>query len=166
MAIIGSTIGAAFAVSFVAAPSLEQAIGDARHLRRHRRAGAGGDGLGARWVVPERADVGRTTPARSPSLAVLRQPELVRLNVGIFSLHAVLMAMFVVVPFALVATRDLPAASTGRCTWAPMVAGVVLMVPARGEPQGPRGARRCSSAAIAVVGTGWPRSPSASAIWR
>lgn len=99
MAIIGSTIGVVFAVSFIAAPFLQQLIGVPGIF-----AMTGVLALAAiavvRFIVPE-APVKKHD--RTVSLrAVFHDRELVRLNVGIFSLHAVLMAMFVVVPIGLV----------------------------------------------------------------
>ena len=100
MAMIGSMIGLAFALSLVAAPVLYQSIG------------MGGLfiliallSLAAMWLVavavPEPPR--RAPPARGEAgLAVLLQPELLRLNLGIFVLHLVQMAMFVVLPTMLV----------------------------------------------------------------
>jgi predicted MFS family arabinose efflux permease len=79
-----------------------------------------------RFVVPD------APPApRAPiSFAVLlRDPELVRLNVGIFALHAVLMALFVVVPVAL-ARAGLPAGEHWWVYLTAVLAGFVLMMPA------------------------------------
>jgi predicted MFS family arabinose efflux permease len=59
---------------------------------------------------------------------VLRDPELRRLNVGIFVLHAVLMAMFVVFPGALV-RAGLPGAEHWEVYLGAVAAGVVLMLP-------------------------------------
>jgi predicted MFS family arabinose efflux permease len=39
--------------------------------------------------------------------AVLKNPQLLRLNYGIFALHAAQMAMFVTIPFALIKTAGL-----------------------------------------------------------
>ncbi|MEP7069179.1 MAG: MFS transporter [Usitatibacter sp.] len=127
MAIIGSTIGAVFAVSFVAAAFLERAIGL--------------PGIFAltgvlvivamavvRWVVPDAPATKRTVPAALIWKA-LADPELVRLNVGIFALHAVLMAMFVVVPVALV-QAGLPAARHWLVYLGAVGAGFVFMLPA------------------------------------
>jgi MFS family permease len=125
MAIIGSTIGVVFAVSFVAAPFLQQAIGV-----RGIFAMTGVLALAAmaivRFVVPE-ADMKQH--ARKVSLrAVFRDAELVRLNIGIFTLHAVLMATFVVVPIALV-RAGLPATSHWWTYLGAVGAGFLLMLP-------------------------------------
>src|SRR5207248_269322 len=67
---------------------------------------------------------------RTTSLAtVLRDPELARLNVGIFVLHAVLMAIFVVVPVALV-RAGLPATHHAWAFLGAVGAGFLLALPA------------------------------------
>jgi MFS family permease len=129
MAIIGSTIGAAFMVSFVAAPSLEHAIG-----LHGIFAVTGALAIAAmavtRWVVPD-APVTERSPSAPAFSEVLRLPELIRLNVGIFVLHSVLMAMFVVAPVALV-RAGLPAQHHWWIYLGAMVGGLVLMMPAIG----------------------------------
>jgi MFS family permease len=127
MAIIGSTIGAAFALSFILAPSLEHAFGV--------------PGIFAmtgvlvilamavvRWVVPD-PPPRVSAPGAAAFMRVLKDRELQRLNVGIFALHAVLMAMFVVVPLAL--ARDGLLASQHWMVYLGTVGvGFVLMLPA------------------------------------
>jgi MFS family permease len=148
MAIIGSTIGAVFALSFVAAPSLEKAIGVPGIF-----AMTGVLALAAlavvRWVVPD-APPKAHSPGRVAFLAVLRAPELVRLNVGIFALHAVLMAMFVVVPLAL-ARDGLPASEHWLVYLGAVGAGVVLMLPAVVGPFAVR-ERAIFLVAVALIG--------------
>jgi MFS family permease len=100
MAIIGSMIGASFAASLVLGPWLWRVIGvDGIFYLTGLLA------LAAMVVVVRLPD----PPAPEPSAAVavrltglLRDPELNRLNIGIFVLHAVLMSLFVTVPFDLV----------------------------------------------------------------
>jgi predicted MFS family arabinose efflux permease len=127
MAIIGSTIGVVFALSFIAAPYLERAIGVPGIF-----AMTGVLALGAmavvRWIVPD-APHGRDVPDSRAFWRALRDPELARLNVGIFVLHAVLMAMFVVVPIALV-RAGLPAPQHWWVYLAAVGAGLVLVLPA------------------------------------
>jgi MFS family permease len=99
MAIIGSTIGVVFAVSFIIAPFLQARIGVPGIFALTGVLAFAAMAVVA-WAVPDAEDQG---PARVVKwAAVLGDPELARLNVGIFVLHAVLMALFVVVPFALV----------------------------------------------------------------
>ena len=127
MAIIGSSIGAAFAGSFIAAPFLGHAIGVPGIF-----ALTGVLALTAmavvRFAVPDAPPLLRGASAASLA-EVLRDPELLRLNVGIFVLHAVLMATFVVVPVALV-RAGLPAADHWWVYLGTVIAGVLLMLPA------------------------------------
>jgi predicted MFS family arabinose efflux permease len=100
MAMIGSTIGLMFALSLVGAPLLYQAIGMGGLF-----ALTGLLALVAMWVV--RTQVPDPQPGAEPQAAgdgraSLLDPELLRLNAGIFILHIVLYAMFVVVPPLLV----------------------------------------------------------------
>ena len=128
MAMIGSMIGFVFALSLVGAPLLYRAIGM--------------DGLFAltgvlclaaiavvKFQVPEPPAQPRAAgPAGSMRAAVL-DAELLRLNAGIFILHVVLYAMFVVVPPRLVrAGLELP---EHWKLYLPVVLGsFVLMIPA------------------------------------
>jgi predicted MFS family arabinose efflux permease len=127
MAIIGSTIGVTFAASFVAAPFLQAAIGVPGIFAMTGVFAVAAMAVVA-WAVPAAPDAAR--PSRPVRFAaVLRDPELARLNVGIFVLHAVLMAIFVVVPHALVDAGLAP-----RQHWwvylGTVGAGFVLMLPA------------------------------------
>jgi MFS family permease len=100
MAMIGSTIGLMFALSLVGAPLLYRSIGLGGLF-----ALTGLLSLAAIWVVaalvPEPPAI-RAAAARVAVRASLLDPELLRLNAGIFILHIVLYAMFVVVPPLLV----------------------------------------------------------------
>ncbi|HEY5898545.1 MAG TPA: MFS transporter [Burkholderiales bacterium] len=127
MAMIGATIGLMFAVSLVGAPVLYHYVGMGGVF-----ALTGVLSLLAiavvKYFVPE-------PPPRTPraavapvSAAVIFAPEQLRLNLGIFVLHIVLYAMFVVVPPMLVAEG---LALTGHWKlYLPVVLGsFVLMVP-------------------------------------
>lgn len=100
MAMIGSTIGLMFALSLVGAPLLYQSIGMGGLF-----ALTGVLALAAMWVVRTQVPDPRG-PAKprgaGDTRAALLDPELLRLNAGIFILHIVLYAMFVVVPPLLV----------------------------------------------------------------
>jgi MFS family permease len=101
MAMIGSTIGLMFALSLVGAPVLYRWIG-----MEGLFALTGVLSLAAMWVVRTQVPDPPARPAsppKTPGAAVrLLDLELLRLNAGIFILHVVLYAMFVVVPIALV----------------------------------------------------------------
>jgi len=100
MAMIGATIGFAFALSLVVAPVLYRSIGMGGLFGL-----TGALSLAAIWVVmvlvPEAPPHARAAP-RAGGLAAAFHPELLRLNAGIFVLHMVQMAMFVVLPGLLV----------------------------------------------------------------
>ena len=131
MAMIGSTIGIAFAVSLVAGPALNRVIGVPGIF-----ALTGILALAAIWVVkvwvPDPLDShfhadAQANPARLKD--VLRNRQLLRLDFGIFALHAAQMAMFVVVPVAL--KNSGLAADHHWAVYLPVLLGsFVLMVPA------------------------------------
>ncbi len=124
MAIIGSTIGLAFAVSFVAAPSLQHAIGLSGIFAVTGLLAIAAMAV-VRWLVPDAPIAGAA--ARVTGLKrVFMIPELLRLNFGIFSLHAVLMAMFIVAPVAMV-RAGLPAQHHWWIYLGAMLCGFILM---------------------------------------
>ena len=102
MALIGSTIGLAFALSLVASPWLNRHIGVPGIF-----AMTGVLALLAMLVVWRIVPDVLEAPRGSPTSAVrdfwnvLVDPQLARLNYGVFALHAVLMALFIAIPFAL-----------------------------------------------------------------
>jgi MFS family permease len=102
MALIGSTIGATFALSLVVGPVLNRLIGVPGIF-----AMIGVLALAAMTVVygviPEpRSGSERADTIKSAQFTlVLQDAQLLRLNFGIFVLHACLMAIFVVIPFNL-----------------------------------------------------------------
>ena len=131
MAMVGSSIGLMFALSLVGAPLL------------YRHIGMGGIfvltgilALAAIWVVvsvvPEEslAEIEaeeHVEPARLGD--VLRNAHLLRLNFGIFSLHTVQMAIFVVVPLALIGAGGLPVGEHWKIYLPVVLGSFVLMVP-------------------------------------
>ncbi|MFL6571041.1 MAG: MFS transporter [Burkholderiales bacterium] len=128
MAMIGSTIGLMFALSLVGAPVLYRWIG-----MEGLFALTGVLSLVAMWIVrtqvpepPARA----SAPVKAPGAAARRlEPDLLRLNAGIFILHILLYAMFVVVPSLLV--QDGLALPQHWKLYLPVVlASFVAMVPA------------------------------------
>ncbi|APV49800.1 hypothetical protein BWI17_08980 [Betaproteobacteria bacterium GR16-43] len=150
MAMIGSTIGAAFALSFVLAPFLEHAIGVPGLFAMTGVMCLLAMGVVA-FVVPDVEGSPREREAMDLK-SVLRDDNLVRINIGIFILRMVLMAVFVVVPGALVAA-GLPAKDHW---WVYLVAvggGFVLMLPVVMGHAGTR-ERPIVMGAIAAIGAG------------
>jgi predicted MFS family arabinose efflux permease len=130
MAMIGSTIGLAFALSLVIAPVLDNWVGLSGVFYV-----TGVLSLVAIWVLfalvpPAPPPVHAEPPVRARDLpALLAQPELLRLNVGIFALHVSQMAMFVVVPPMLV-EAGLPLAAHWKFYLPVVLASFVIMAPA------------------------------------
>jgi MFS family permease len=156
MAMVGASIGLTFALSLVAAPLLYERIGMSGlfHL-------TGVLALVGILIVlfavpatqpPGSARAGGAAGAvRTRFREVALDPELLRLNVGIFSLHLVQMAMFVVLPAWLVERAQLPLPEHWKVYLPVVVASFVLMVPpiAWGERGGQL--RRVTLGSIALV---------------
>jgi len=150
MAMIGSTIGIAFALSLVASPWLDRMIGVPGIFTL-----TGVLALAAMlvmWrVIP---DAPQVPPAPGRALKdfwhVLTDPQLARLNWGIFALHAVLMALFIVIPFSL---RDagLPVGGHWQVYLPVMLGSFVLMMPAVLQAGNPVMLRRWFIVSIAVL---------------
>lgn len=127
MAIIGMTIGATFGLSMVVGPLLARSIGVPGIFALTGVLAFGAVAV-IRYVVPDPASVEATAQGRQAPkfLDILRHRDLLRLNVGIFTLHAVLMALFVVVPFFL---RDAGLAPAGHWqVYLPVMVGSVLLM--------------------------------------
>jgi MFS family permease len=130
MAMIGSTIGLAFALSLVASPWLNRHIGVPGIFAM--TAALALLAMFVVWrIVPDVLEQ-HTAPARSALRqfgAVLVDPQLGRLNYGIFVLHAVLLSLFIGIPFAL---RDagLPVGEHWKVYLPVMLGSFVLMLPA------------------------------------
>ncbi len=128
MAMIGSMIGLMFALSLVGAPLLYRAIG-----MEGLFALTGILCLGAmaivKFQVPDPPPQARSARAAGFARAAVLDAELVRLNAGIFILHIVLYAMFMVVPPLLV-QAGLALPEHWKVYLPVVLASFVLMVPA------------------------------------
>ncbi len=100
MALVGASIGLTFAVSLVAAPALYSAIGMGGLFAMTGMLALAGIAV-VLWLVPPAPPKIEHEDAAHWREVVL-DPQLLRLNAGIFTLHAVQMAMFVVLPVLLV----------------------------------------------------------------
>lgn len=131
MAVIGGSIGLSFALSLTAAPALYRVIGMDGIFGL-----TGVLALAAIWVtlaVVPREPAGNPDHSRrveAASLgAVLRNPELLRLNFGIFVLHGIQMAIFVVVPLTLVNRLGMPVGEHWKIYLGVVAGSFVLMLP-------------------------------------
>lgn len=132
MAMIGGTIGLTFAISLIAGPALYQWIGIPGIFVMTGVLSLAAIGV-VKFVVPNPAvsrfhSDAEATPAKLHE--VLRNTQLLRLNFGIFALHAAQMAMFVVVPFALVQSGHLDANHHWQVYLPIMLISFICMVPA------------------------------------
>ncbi len=127
MAMIGSSIGLVFALSMVAAPLLYAAIGmdGIFWLTAVLAAGAMGVLL---WVVPAAPPVPRANGGRF--IDVLRDPQLMRLNFGVFALHLIQTTRWGMVPAALVSSGGLAVPEHWKVYLPAVLLSFVVMVPA------------------------------------
>ena len=101
MALVGGSIALMFALSLLVAPMLAGYIGLHGLFALTGALALGGIAVVAWWVPPEPA-VHANRP-RGSVLEVLKDPALLRLDFGVFVLHAVQLAMWVAIPALLVA---------------------------------------------------------------
>ncbi len=131
MAAIGGSIGITFAVSLTLAPALYRLIGMGGIF-----AVTGLLALAGIWatlgLVPpeprEHLDLSRRVePATLGS--VLRDRALLRLNFGIFALHSMQMAIFIVIPLALVKYAGVPVGEHWKIYLPVVLCSFLLMLP-------------------------------------
>ena len=152
MAVIGMTIGATFALSLVIAPLLAPLIGVPGIFVM-----TGVLALAAIAVLWKSVPDGEARAARTDSRShwkhALGDRELLRLNYGIFALHAALLALFVQVPFML---RDNGVApSRHALVYLPVLAvSVALMLPALWQADRPGRGKPVFVAAVALLFVG------------
>ena len=129
MAMIGSSIGLVFALSLVLAPVLYKAIGMGGLFGM-----TGVPALAAillvLYVVPEPPPPEHHDDGPVPFSKIAFDAQLLRLNFGIFTLHLAQMAMFVVIPLALVNVAGLPLAEHWKVYLPALLLSFVLMIPA------------------------------------
>lgn len=132
MAMIGTTIGITFALSLILGPVLNQWIGvPGIFLLTGILATAAI--FVVKYVVPDPVSSHFHSDAQAQTgklKEVLRDKQLLRLNFGIFALHAAQMAMFVVVPFAINQSSNLTTNQHWLIYLPVLLLSFVLMVPA------------------------------------
>ncbi len=154
MAMVGATIGLSFAFSLVAAPLLYDVIGLSGIfvltgllalagivitwwlIPAPPAAVAGGDGLGV-LTGGRVADAAGSATVGAPPRSLLRYPKLrraldpdmLRLDFGIFVLHLTQMTLFVVVPARLVEMAGLPLSEHWKIYLPVVIASFAVMMP-------------------------------------
>jgi predicted MFS family arabinose efflux permease len=131
MAIIGLTIGVSFSVALVAGPVLDRWVGVSGIFWLTALLAFVAIGITLLLVpTPVTVRVHRDTQAVPGSFGnVLRDPQLLRLDAGIFVLHMVLTANFVVLPLLLRDTLGLDSAHHWWVYLPVLLAGFFAMVP-------------------------------------
>ena len=127
MAMIGSSIGLVFALSLVGAPLLYGWIGMGGIFSMTGVLALAAIVLLLKAVPPAPPPLGHE---KLPLRRVIFDADLLRLNLGIFTLHMVQMAMFVVLPHALVNHGGLAAAAHWRVYLPAVLVSFAIMVPA------------------------------------
>ncbi len=125
MALVGASIGLTYAASLVIAPLLYASVGMSGMFLLVAALAVAAIGV-VLFIVPP-------APPRSPERAsfrqVMRDPELMRMNFGVFALHAIQMSMFVVLPNVLVNAGGLPLNEHWKLYLPVVLASFVLMLP-------------------------------------
>ncbi|HEX3708365.1 MAG TPA: MFS transporter [Pseudolabrys sp.] len=132
MALVGITIGASFMVALVAGPIVATFIGVAGIFWLMVGLAAAGIAI-TQFVVPSPRQIRVHRDAEAvPAMigSVLRNTELLRLDFGIFSLHAMLTASFLVVPGLLRGTLHVANHNDWMVYLPILVVSIAVMVPA------------------------------------
>lgn len=128
MAMIGSSIGLVFALSMVGAPLLYSSIGMSGIFSL-----TGVLSLLAIVVVLKIVPAAPAIP-RQPGwtsfVEVLTHPQLLRMNYGVFTLHLIQTAMWILVPSALISSGHLPVGEHWKVYLPAVLLSFVAMVPA------------------------------------
>jgi MFS family permease len=131
MAMIGVTIGASFMVALVAGPIAAHFIGVKGIFWLMVALAAAGIAI-TQFAVPTPKLSFHRDAETVPGLivAVLRNRDLLRLDLGIFALHAMLTASFLLVPGLLRATLGMPSNNDWMIYLPVLLVSIAVMVPA------------------------------------
>jgi MFS family permease len=152
MAIVGVTIGLSFALALVVGPAIAAWQGLSGIFWVTAALGLAGIGV-TLTLVPESprfVPIGQGSVFRSFK-RVLGDPQLLRLDAGIFALHAILTASFLVVPREVIATFHTSAADVWKIYLPILLASIALMIPAVGAAEALGRIKEVSVGAILVL---------------
>ena len=131
MALVGMSIGASFLIALMAGPVVDRWVG-VSGLFWLTMVLAIAAVVVVIWVVPTPQRMVRD-PGVRPSRERLREaffdPQLLRMDIGIFILHMVLTALFVAIPFELISILGLARDAHWQVYVPVLVASVVVMAP-------------------------------------
>ena len=131
MAMIGMSIGLSFAIAMVVGPLLTRAFGLSGLFLATAAMALLGIVIVA-GLVPASTGPLQTREsgvAKQALWPTLKHPDLLRLDLAIFALHAILMASFIALPLALVEQGGLPKEQHWWVYLTALLAGFFLMVP-------------------------------------
>ena len=131
MALIGMSIGASFLLALMAGPALDRWIGVSGIFWLTAVLALGCVAVIV-WWVPTPQHAARDPGSRATLVyfrEVIANAHLLRLDLGIFILHMVLTALFVVIPFALVDTLELKRDAHWQVYIPVLIGSVLLMAP-------------------------------------
>jgi MFS family permease len=128
MAMIGGSIGVVFAASLVLAPLLYAHIGMEGIFFLTGALAVGAIAIVVYVIPPAPARV-RAPEEMTRFMDVLRDTQLARLNFGICVIHTTQMAMFVVLPAAMLGSGNLPLAQHWKVYLPVVLLSFVLMLP-------------------------------------
>ena len=132
MAVVGMTIGLSFLVALITGPIFTGLIGVSGIFWLMAVLGLVGIAI-TQWIVPTpRRLVAHRDAETVPSLfgTVLRNRELLRLDFGIFALHAILTSSFLVMPGILSGAFSVTSETQWTIYLPVLVVSVLLMIPA------------------------------------
>ena len=125
MALVGASIGLTYAASLVMAPLLYAAIGMSGMFMLVAVLAA----LAIAVVLFITPQAPPRSPERASFIKVLTDPELMRMNFGVFALHGIQMSMFVVLPNVLVDAGGLPIDQHWKIYLPVVLVSFILMLP-------------------------------------
>lgn len=165
MASIGASIGLSFILAMIVGPLVAAAMGLSGIFWLTALLGVAGIGIFLRFV-PNVVSSHKNRETRvdlSQIGSLLREPTLMRLNVGVFALHLALMAAFVVIPDILANELGLGSDQLWWVYLALLGGGFVLMIPAMvlGEKFQRQKLSFCSAVVLLAVSAlvlGWQRT--------
>ncbi len=130
MAIVGMTIGSTFILSLIIGPVLDGLIGVPGIFWLTGILTIVAVGVVLFWVpTPVRSQKRKKHSARGDFAKILSNTQLLRLDAGVFFLHLVMTAMFVVLPQAIVRYLGLAANRHWELYLPIMLAGFIAMIP-------------------------------------
>ena len=128
MAMVGGSIGVSFALSLVLAPSLYQSIGMSGIFYMTAIMALMAVAV-VIWITPNAPKIEQNLQEKVSFISILKNPELMRLNLGVFVLHLSQVAMFVVVPSALVKYAHIPLANHWHVYLPVVIGSFFVMIP-------------------------------------